>query len=928
VIGHRLAHFELRELVGVGGMGEVYRAHDEHLNRDVAVKVLPQGFLTDEAARRRFHTEALALSKLNHPSIATVFDFDSQHGVDFLVMELVQGHPLSVHAPGQPLDEADVIRLGLQLADGLVAAHAQGIIHRDLKPANLMMMPDGRLKILDFGLATVTSTDEGDLTRTRSQGAIEGTIPYMSPEQLRGLAPDPRSDVYAVGAVLYELLTGSRPHPEVQSNELIGAILHRHIDAPRAHNQKISPALERIVMRALEKQPDRRYQSARELLVALDQLNAHVDGPKGWRRDKRLSVGSLGWAVLFVLAVAAAYGLPALGRLLYPVIPSRSTALAPQPPRDAGRMYIDGLDRLRNYDLVGARDRLQKAVDANPDHALAHSALSRAWWTSGFTEQSKAEAKRAFELASSLPRQDRLAIEGQLRSTTGEHDRAIECYQTLLNLVADNLEYGLWLVAAQTDARKGRDALATIEVLRRLPPSAGADPRIDLLEANAASSLDDYAHMRAAADRVVASAQRGASTQLIAHAQLVRGRALFALNDPGQAIAAYEAARTIFAAQNDRAGEATALSAWAEVVWRRGDLVKAEDMFKEVLAIDRTVDHKDGIAGALMNLGRVRYVQNDLVPAKDFIEQSLQIRRTLGDRRGTADCLNGIALVLQEQHDLEAARKVHAEVLVIRRELADRPGIAQTLYNMALLEGERNLADARRMYEESLAIRRELGDQGRVALTVRQLSGIRGTQGELREAQAGLEEALQTQLALGQQGQAAYTRTDLAWVLTELGVPDRAEPAARLAIAEFRAEKAPDAEAAALIRLAEAQFALGKLEDARRSIDAASGIQTAIDPQSPLLGARILAAQIDAVRGRIDDARKTLASAVSTASRLQLRAAEFEARYVLADLDGQAGNTTAARGRLVTLQKEAADLGFLLVAGKAKALLQRLGSSR
>jgi serine/threonine protein kinase len=153
MIGQNLGHYRIVERIGAGGMGEVYRANDQHLERDVALKILPTGFVADQAARKRFRREALALSKLNHPNIATIFDFDTQDGVDFLAMELINGTLLSSQVKVGPLPEKEILRLGIQLTEGLVAAHAQGVIHRDLKPGNLIITREGRLKILDFGLA-------------------------------------------------------------------------------------------------------------------------------------------------------------------------------------------------------------------------------------------------------------------------------------------------------------------------------------------------------------------------------------------------------------------------------------------------------------------------------------------------------------------------------------------------------------------------------------------------------------------------------------------------------------------------------------------------------------------------------------------------------------------------------------------------------
>lgn len=183
------------EQIAAGGMGVVYRAHDQRLERDVAIKLLPVGVLADEAARKRFRNEALALSRLNHPNIATVYDFDSQEGIDFLVVELISGSDIEHKIAARALPEKKILAMGRQMADGLAAAHEHGIVHRDLKPGNLRVTADGRLKILDFGLARVTRPPSSqELTQSLATDTVSGTLPYMAPEQLAGEPPDQRSD--------------------------------------------------------------------------------------------------------------------------------------------------------------------------------------------------------------------------------------------------------------------------------------------------------------------------------------------------------------------------------------------------------------------------------------------------------------------------------------------------------------------------------------------------------------------------------------------------------------------------------------------------------------------------------------------------------------------------------------------------------------
>jgi serine/threonine protein kinase/tetratricopeptide (TPR) repeat protein len=276
MIGRTLGHYEVVDQLGAGGMGVVYRARDTRLQREVAIKVLPEGTVSDESARKRFQKEALALSRLNHPNIATIHDFDSDDGIDFIVMELIPGLTLHDRAANAVVPEAEVLRLGVQLADGLAAAHAQGVLHRDLKPANIRVTPDGRLKILDFGLARLLEPPATGAATDANSGmqAVAGTLPYMAPEQLKGQHLDPRTDIYAAGAVLYELATARRPFQGNTSAHLIDAILNEPPKPPSTFNRHTTPLFEQVILKALDKNPDRRYQSARELLTDLERLRA------------------------------------------------------------------------------------------------------------------------------------------------------------------------------------------------------------------------------------------------------------------------------------------------------------------------------------------------------------------------------------------------------------------------------------------------------------------------------------------------------------------------------------------------------------------------------------------------------------------------------------------------------------------------------
>ena len=334
-------------------MGVVYEARDERLGRNVAIKVLPAGALADESARKQFRREALTLSKLNHPNIEVVYEFDSQEGVDFLVMELVPGSSLSeVIAPGS-LPDAAIASLGSQLAEGLAAAHAEGILHCDIKPGNIRVTPQGRLKILDFGLARLVRPDVAaggaTSTLTATQYAVAGTVPYMAPEQLRGERLDARTDVHAAGAVLYEMATGRRAFPQESSAVVISAILNEAPTQPRKLAPGVSLGLEQIVLKCLEKDPAERYASARDLSLDLNRWRdgSHVAPRRKSRlRPWRVAVLAAAFAVAAFLVFLGwnRWGATITGRGGPPSVPSIAVLPMTNLSGDPGQEYFaDGM---------------------------------------------------------------------------------------------------------------------------------------------------------------------------------------------------------------------------------------------------------------------------------------------------------------------------------------------------------------------------------------------------------------------------------------------------------------------------------------------------------------------------------------------------------------------------------------------------------
>src|SRR5437867_105575 len=311
----RLGPYEILAPLGAGGMGEVYRARDTRLGRDVAIKVLPQHLTSSPEVRTRFEREARTVSSLNHPNICTLHDIGREGDTDYLVMELVEGETLADRLAAGPLPAPEVLRIGIEIADGLDKAHRAGIVHRDLKPGNIMLARSGA-KLMDFGLARAAglAAAAGSLTQSptmtrplTAEGSIVGTFQYMSPEQLDGGEADARADLWALGAVLYEMATGQKAFTGHSQASLIASILKEE-PRPLSQLQPLAPpALDRLIRACLAKDPDQRIQTAHDLKLQLQWIleggsQAGIPAPVALRRRRR---ESLAWAIGGAALVAA-----------------------------------------------------------------------------------------------------------------------------------------------------------------------------------------------------------------------------------------------------------------------------------------------------------------------------------------------------------------------------------------------------------------------------------------------------------------------------------------------------------------------------------------------------------------------------------------------------------------------------------------------
>jgi serine/threonine protein kinase len=320
-VGTRLGPYQIEAPIGAGGMGEVYRAKDTRLDRTVAVKVLPNELSSKPGLRQRFEHEARAIASLNHPHICALHDVGQQDGVDFLVMEYLEGETLAARLSHGALKTEQLLRYAIQIADALDKAHRQGFVHRDLKPGNVMLTRAG-VKLLDFGLATIARDGKGpggvisgtDATLTvqplTGEGMIVGTLPYMAPEQLEGKETDARTDIFAFGAILYEMATGKRAFEGKSQASLIAAILGSE-PKPLRTLQPLAPlALERVVQTCLAKDPEERWQNTRDIMRQLEWIAEAKAQPEETLPQRRLTRERLAWSAASLLLIALLTSLP------------------------------------------------------------------------------------------------------------------------------------------------------------------------------------------------------------------------------------------------------------------------------------------------------------------------------------------------------------------------------------------------------------------------------------------------------------------------------------------------------------------------------------------------------------------------------------------------------------------------------------------
>jgi DNA-binding winged helix-turn-helix (wHTH) protein/tetratricopeptide (TPR) repeat protein len=553
----------------------------------------------------------------------------------------------------------------------------------------------------------------------------------------------------------------------------------------------------------------------------------------------------------------------------------------------AARLYSEGLERLRVFDALAARDLFQQAIAAEPAYALSHSALATAWATLGYDEMAKAEAKRAFQLSSNLPRADRLLVAARYREMSKEWEKAIDTYRALFEFFPDSLDYGLALALAQVNNGRGKDAMQTLDMLRKLPVPLGDDPRIDLADARAAESLGDFRRDLASTARAAEKARAVGASLLLAQARADQAWALANLGRADEAAAAVNEAKRIFSKAGDRSGVARSVNYNGILLENQGNAIAAKARYEEALGIYGRIGNRLGVAAELDDLGDVLFSLGDLEGSRRKYEEAMAIYREVGHENGVCLTKGALGPVLLALGDDSGSIRISQEAVNICDRLGDRSKAAIALFNLGR------------------ALR------------------LKGKTSEARESES---EAVSAFEQIGDKQSAARVRLTIAELLLDDGNPKEARLTASRAVEEFEKEKAARDGALAYAILSHALLREGNLVEARKTIQQAGVDLSKCNDREAELMVALSAARIQAVSDGVakHDAAKTLQEIALKANRLGFVSYEFEPRLALAEIEVTSGDRATGKTHLEALQKEAADRGFGLIALKAAGDLKNL----
>jgi tetratricopeptide (TPR) repeat protein/tRNA A-37 threonylcarbamoyl transferase component Bud32 len=590
---------------------------------------------------------------------------------------------------------------------------------------------------------------------------------------------------------------------------------------------------------------------------------------------------------------------------------------------DAMRDFSEARERLRAFDVLAATKLLEKAIEADPQFAQAHSALAESWDALGFESKAAEEAKKALDSAAGLSTEARARASGQYYAATRDWTKAIQQYAQLWTEYRDEPEYGLLLANTQIRAGKSSDALTTIAQLRSQPLPAGTRAQADLAEARARGDLADYKQELTVATSAADTAKSLGANLLLARARILQCFAEVNLGDAEKARPLCEEAKKINLSAGDQLGAARATNDIGNAYYYAGNYAAAEPLYREALSIAQTIGDAYDEAGALNNLANSQSERRDHAASQKTYEQAIAVARERNELGDVALAQQNLATELYATGDNNRAKETLEGALKTARELRDKNLQARILNNQCAWAVDAGaLLEARNRCEDSLKIRREINDRANIGKTLANFGNVQLQQADLEEARTSLEESLSSLESVSAKNDAAYTRIFLSQLALEQGKPDDAAKYADTATTEFATDKDAGGEAGSRVVWAHALLASGNVAGAREQTDKASQLAQESGDRETKLDAAIAAARVDAKSGKADSALRALAFAQKEARQGGMIQIEYDARLALGETQIASGHKKEGRATLRQLATDAKAHGFKLSAQKALAASQ------
>jgi class 3 adenylate cyclase/tetratricopeptide (TPR) repeat protein/TolB-like protein len=585
------------------------------------------------------------------------------------------------------------------------------------------------------------------------------------------------------------------------------------------------------------------------------------------------------------------------------------------------RFYAEGLARQRDFEPLQARESFTQAIDEDPSFALAHSALAETWAVLGYDTRALEEARKALELAEGLSREEQLLMEGRVHEMEKNWTKAVDSYRTLSSLFPKNLDYGLRLASTQSAGDQGEDALATLAALRRMPPPASEDERIDLAEAQVLHSLSRYEEVLPLAARVVEKGTARGSRLLVGRARLAQCNAILRLGNHKEARSACQEALHIFTAAGDPGSQGQTLNRLANVAYEEGNYEEAKRLFHEALRIGKDINHRGGVALALQNIADTLLMQGALAEAEPLFEEALSIERDINDRRTEGLTRNNLAQLRLMREGPARARLAGEEGVRLSRETGYQYSLLVglwTLGNIALAEG--GPAEARQHYEEGLDLAEQMRDERFTAYHHQGAGTVALLEGDLVRARGQYEEALNLRQKLGGRSEVAETQVALGLLAVEEGKPEAGLEPLRAAVDTLHGLGLPDGEAQAHTALALVHLARRQSVQAREASGRAEALAARSQHAQTRLFSALVAARVLTAAGSPGEAARRLEAVLAETRRRGLVPLEYEARLALAEAELAWGRIPLAWQRLRVLKEEARARGLTGFVRRAEAL--------